>query len=115
MDIYRKCVFLKLLSAPLCERILNDSGGVVKFTDANDTYDIKVTWADTHIVTVKLHVIPMELSDTAIKDVMTQYGTVYNIRDEVYNSEHTYPVRTERKLLLMEVKRPIPSYVMIQH
>ena len=47
MDIYRKCVFLKLLSAPLCERILNDSGGVVKFTDANDTYDIKVTWADT--------------------------------------------------------------------
>ena len=66
-------------------------------------------------MTVKLHVIPMELSDTAIKDVMTQYGTVYNIRDEVYNSEHTYPVRTERKLLRMEVKRPIPSYVMIQH
>ena len=114
IDYFRKCVYVKLLSAFLCEKVLNNIGSVLSYEDEDGTHDVLLSLANTPTVFVRIHVVPMELSHAVIRDALSVYGPVLSITDEVYSSEHVFPIRTGRTLLKMTLRKPIPSYVNIQ-
>ena len=113
IDVYRKCVYIKLVSELLCEKALREHGPVLQFTDEHGTHDLSFDLADQTVIPVRVHVVPSELSDDDIVSALSKYGECKRIRDELYDPAHIYHVRSGRKIVLMVLQKPIPSFVSI--
>jgi len=88
IDGYKKCVYVKLLAALLCEQILREYPDEIQFTDEYQTFKVKVELADKPITLVKLSVVPTELPHTDIYEVLSQYGIVKSIKGELFTAGH---------------------------
>lgn len=111
-SIVSTVIYVKLITADLCERIIHSSGGSFKFkhSDGNIS-EVTVTHAGFGIRTVRIFELPFEVTAEQINDVVSSYGTVLSNIAERWSGAHKFPVFNGIRQLKVDLRRHIPSYI----
>ena len=114
MDNQACSVILKLSLASRFNNVLDICGNSVPFKyESGLITQVKVVDANISTRTVKVSHLPFELSDSDIRSFFESYGKVQEIIRETWQDEYLGNLETGTRCLLMELKTPIPTKVII--
>lgn len=112
MDEY--CFYAKLYNPVLLERTLLNTGGKAEFRHRDGSVStVSISDADVEIKTVRVFNLPPEVPHSYLKDVLSKYGDVKNIRYERWSSQHLLQCYSGIRSVQMHVKLNIPSHVAV--
>jgi len=114
-DFIKKILYIKLSTAEICNRLLEEKNGEVPFIDTNNQlYKLTLELADPVYTSVKVHTVPSEMPNTDLAQELSKYGTIVSIREEQFNQTHFYTCRSGKKLVKIKLIKPIPSYITVK-
>lgn len=105
-------IYVKLINTDLCDRIVESSGGTLKFkhSDGNIS-EVSVAHAGFGIRTVRIFELPFEVTGEQINAVVSSYGKVLSNVPERWSGTHKFPVLNGIRQLKVELQKHIPSYI----
>lgn len=113
-SIVSTVVFLKLKSSDLCEKIIESTGGSLKFNhNDGNVGEVSITHAGFGIRTVRIFELPFEVPADRINDALTPYGKVLSNFAEKWSSARKYPVLNGIRQVKIDLHRHIPSYITV--
>lgn len=83
MDFLGRYIFLKRITAELCNDILQKSGGV-EYSDESGTYSLPVDLAAKPLTLVGNFPVSLEIIEDILRTALTECGTVQEIEDELF-------------------------------
>lgn len=112
IGMYGSKVMIKVLTAEILENIFDQWENKLEYTDIEGkSYKVKLCNESSKNL-VKIHHVPIELSDRDIKSVLSTYGVVEEIKNDMWKNL-PFKCYNDIKLIKMEIHRPIPSYIRI--
>lgn len=110
--IYGKKIFIKVSSQELFMAIFEKYEGKLSYQAADKTIHHVQMENESAKSIVKIHRIPIEVAENEIKTAFTHYGVIESIRND-YWRDLPYKCYNDTKIIKMEIKRAIPSYVIV--
>lgn len=112
IGMYGNKVMLKVAKDDILEKIFDEWEDKLKFEDDEGRiFEVKLVNENSKKM-VKIHRCPVEVPSTEIEKVLSAYGTIDEIRNDVWINL-PYKCFNDTKLVRMEIRKPIPSYVQI--
>ena len=94
------------------ERLMRDYEGRILALD-NKEVSIQIVNLSTSKIIVTIKNAPFELTDDDLSKILSSYGKVFSIRDQVYTSGALAGKHNGNRTALMSIKKPIPSTLRI--
>jgi hypothetical protein len=93
---------------------LQDSKGQLEFRhDNGELSQVIIELAGMGIKKIRIASLPPEVTENMIRDNLTKYGEVKNIRDEIWTSAYRYKVYNGIRIVDMKLKKHLPSHMAI--
>lgn len=107
-------VYIKLISKQLYDKVLRQHEGVALTTFTSGVQStVTIGPAGFDAVHVRIFNLPMELPNDTIKQVLSKFGTVFSVTDELWSNGYTFKVRNGIRLAKMHVTTVIPSNILV--
>ncbi|KAJ4432868.1 hypothetical protein ANN_21507, partial [Periplaneta americana] len=81
--------------------------------ESGETTKVTVSAADTQTITVRIFNLPPEVLHHVLRNVLSNYGSVLDIRDERWSTQYLLPVNNGVKAIRMKLKQSIPTSLKI--
>ncbi|KAJ4437746.1 hypothetical protein ANN_13684 [Periplaneta americana] len=108
------CIYLKVISPGLYDKLLQTYDIPSDFRyESGETTKVTVSAADTQTITVRCFNLPPEVPHHVLRNVLSNYGSVLDIRDERWSTQYLLPVNHGVKAIRMELKQSIPTSLKI--
>ncbi|KAJ4446450.1 hypothetical protein ANN_13146 [Periplaneta americana] len=105
-----RCIYLKVISPGLYDKLLQTYDTPSDFRyESGETTKVTVSAADTQTTTVRCFNLPPEVPH----HVLSNYGSVLDIRDERWSTQYLLPLNNGVKAIRMELKQSIPTSLKI--
>lgn len=109
-----RCIYLKVISPGLYDKLLQTYDTPSDFRyESGETTKVTVSAADTQTITVRCFNLPPEVPHHVLRNVLSNYGSVLDIRDERWSTQYLLPVNNGVKAIRMELKQSIPTSLKI--
>ncbi|KAJ4451768.1 hypothetical protein ANN_03240 [Periplaneta americana] len=109
-----RCIYLKVISPRLYDKLLQTYDTPEDFRyESGETTKVTVSAADTQTITVRCFNLPPEVPHHVLRNVLSNYGSVLDIRDERWSTQYLLPVNNGVKAIRMELKQSIPTSLKI--
>ena len=92
----------------LFEKTMKDYEDRVFSLESRNT-NVKVINLSTNKIVVTIRNAPFELPSHVLQDILSDYGQVFNVRNQVYQDGKLAGISNGNKTALMTLKKPIPS------
>jgi len=114
IDGTRRQVFIKFTDFHFVQDILNATNGetVYKHT-TGEISPVKLMVAGMGPRRIRLANLPPELNNTTIRMALSHYGDVQSIQDETWAKHYRYIVSNGVRIVMMTLKKHIPSHIVI--
>ena len=107
-------VYVKFKTQEVCDRIVAASDGKHHHvTEEGVAHAITVSHTGFGYKDVKVFNVPFELSNAAVSRALEQYGRVHRVINASYGRDYPFPVDSGIRILKMELRKNIPSFVNI--
>jgi len=107
-------VYVKFVTLEKMTNILQTSQSDIRFLHENgDTSMVKVEIAGMGIRRVRLSSLPLEISEQQIRNVLSTYGEVKQINEEIWSQNYRFKVKTGVRIIYMSITKHIPSHIKI--
>lgn len=109
-----RTIYIKLISSVFYDRLVNQHENQVNFQYDNGTIvKVSVQRADVNTVTVRLFNLPPEIDDNTVIRSLSSYGTVRNVRPELWSTQYKFPVHNGVRAVRIDIKKHIPNKMAI--
>ncbi|KAG5869402.1 hypothetical protein JTB14_026277 [Gonioctena quinquepunctata] len=103
---------IKVVTQEIVDNILEVYDDKLKFLSQDGKeYKVIISNESTKQI-VKIHRIPLEVPESEIRNAMAYFGTIESITNDMWKNLR-FKCYNETKLIRMEMRRPIPSYIII--
>jgi hypothetical protein len=93
---------------------LQDSKGLLEYKHDNDELSqVIIELAGMGTKKIRIARLPPEVTENMIRDSLTKYGEVKNIRDEIWTSAYRYKLYNGIRIVDMKLKKHLPSHMAI--
>ena len=114
LDNEAYCVYLKFVSVGSYDKFLRSTPSTLPYTHDDGTISqVLVSPADDGTTSVRILNLPLELDNSAIQNVLSQYGSVKKIVNEQWGQRFCFPVFNGTRVASVQIVRPIPSRIMV--
>ena len=114
IDGPRRRVYIKFNSEFRLQQILHDTNGQLDFHhDNGELSKVIIELADVGLKNVRLARLPPEVPEDIIKNCLSKYGEVRNIRDEMWTQAYRYKVYNGVRIVEIKIKQHLPSHLLI--
>lgn len=103
---------MKLKSQLLVEDIIKECGQIMKFKINNRIFPVYLINEDA-VTIVRVHGIPVHVSNDEIIKTLRNYGEVRNVKLEMWGRNFPLPVPNGVRQVTMKIEKAIPSYINI--
>lgn len=108
------CFFVKLLNPVLLDKILMKFGGEAEFRYRDSSVSTVLIYnAEVEYKNVRVFNLPPEVENCYLKEVLTSYGDVKSIRNELWSKQHRLQCFSGVRSVEMHIRKNIPSNLMI--
>lgn len=108
------CFFVKLLNPVLLDKILMKFGGEATFRHRDSSVSTVLIYnAEVDYKNVRVFNLPPEVENCYLKEVLTSYGDVKSIRNELWSKQHRLQCFSGVRSVEMHIRKNIPSNLMI--
>lgn len=105
-------IFVKVATGELLERIFENFEGKLTYIQRDGISKNVNLFNESLKTTVKIHRIPIEISDNEIRKALNYYGKIENVMNDAWKNL-PYTCYNDIKIIKMEIVKPIPSYIPI--
>jgi len=114
IDGPRRRVFIKFTNSTRRQAVLQDKDWKLKFQHDNVEFSqVLIEIAGMGMRRIRIASLPPEVPDRKIRDVLTKYGEVKEIKEELWTMAYRYPVSSGIQIVEMSLKYHIPSHISI--
>lgn len=114
IDGPRRRVYIKFTSGERMQSVLQDCNGQLEFRhDNGELSQVTIELAGMGIKKIRIASLPPEVTENTIRDSLTKYGEVKNIREELWTSVYRYKVYNGIRIVDMNLKQHLPSHMSI--
>jgi RNA recognition motif-containing protein len=93
---------------------MNDTEGQFDYRhETGEISKVKIERAGMGIRTVRIANLPPEVSDRTMKNILSQYGEVKEVKEERWSKSYRYKIANGIRLVTMNLRSHIPSYLTI--
>ena len=114
LDGIKNSVFVKFVTEGQMDRVLLKGPQIIFKTNTGLEIKVQIMKSDSLEKIVRVMNLPLEIPNNIISDYFNEYGNVVKVEDEVWSSRYKFPVKNGIRLVKLELKKQIPSYVMIK-
>lgn len=108
------CFFVKLLNPVFLEKILQKHGGKADYRHRDGSVStVLISNADIEYKNVRVFNLPPEVDNCYLRDVLSKYGQVKQIRNERWSSQHLLQCYNGVRSVEMHIKVNIPSHIVV--
>lgn len=109
-----RAVYVKVCSQNLYNKILLDYQVPIDFQlSSGEIFPVFVRPSDTQFITVRIFNLPPEIPNSTLQNVLSQYGTVQEIRNEKWSSQYMLPVNNGIRAVKIDMKKNIPALLTV--
>ena len=114
IDGPRRRVYIKFTSGERMQSVLQDCNGQLEFRhDNGELSQVTIELAGMGIKKIRIASLPPEVTENTIRDSLSKYGEVKNIREEIWTSVYRYKVYNGIRIVDMNLKQHLPSHMSI--
>ena len=108
-------VHVKFISSENMMRVLQHIQGDINFHHVSgDISKVEFDIAGIGIRRVRVSTLPPEGTETQIKNVISNYGDVNKIQDEVWSQAYRFKVKSGVRIIDIGIRKHIPSHIKIE-
>jgi hypothetical protein len=112
IDGPRRHVFIKLANTERMQSVLQDTNGQIEFRHDNGELSmVKTEPAGTSVRRIRIANLPPEVPDRTIREMLTKYGELKDITEDVWSRAYRYPVSNGIRIAIVSLKQHIPSHM----
>lgn len=109
-----RSIYVKVISPSLYDKLLQSNTLPQDFKyESGEITKVNISAADTQTITVRCFNLPPEVPQSVLRNALSKYGTVRDVRDEKWSSQYMLPVNNGIKAIRMDLKQPIPATLTI--
>lgn len=113
-DLEQYCFFVKLMNPLMMDRILMKFPQGIEFRHSDKSVStVYVYPADAEFKTVRVYNLPPEVENCLLKEVLSQFGQVKSIKNEMWSSKHRLQCFSGIRSVEMQIRSNIPSHVIV--
>jgi hypothetical protein len=114
IDGPRRRVYIKFVNTLKMTQILQDTDGTLTYRhDNGEQSNITIETAGMGTREIRIATLPPEVNDRAIKETLTKYGEVIEIKEEYWTISYRYKVSNGVRLAQNKLKQHLPSRMII--
>lgn len=113
IDLTEGKVFIELPTQQKVQEVIEEFDGRLDFVCDNKSHKVRLFVEDGGI-DIKLHHLPRRMPEEWISQHMQKFGNVLNIKDEMCKSSRFPNTPSGVKIIRMQLRRAIPSYISIR-
>jgi hypothetical protein len=114
IDGPRRLVYIKFSNLDKMKQIVSTSRVQYEYKHENcEISKVHIEQAGMGIRNARIANLPPEVSDSVITNELTKYGEIKDITEEKWSRIYRYPVSNGIKLVTMNLRGHIPSYISI--
>ena len=107
-------VFVKFKTQEVCDRVVVARDGKHQHvTEEGASHDITVSHTGFGYKDVKVFNVPFELTNASVSRALEPYDRVHRVINTTYGRDYPFPVDSGIRILKMELRKNIPSFVNI--
>jgi len=96
------------------KEILRDTNGTCEYKhDSGEISQVSVEIAGMGTKRIRIAALPPEVKEATIKESLSKYGEIVNIRDEMWAAAYRYKVFNGIRIVEIKLKRHMPSHLTI--
>jgi hypothetical protein len=114
LDSQKGTVYVKLINSLLVEKCMRMRQEELMYEEEQGVFKNVYLTNEDGINTVRIHHYPVDKPNRDIMDVISEYGKVINLNDEVWGRNMPYPVKNGVRAVKLNLKQHVPSYVNIK-
>jgi hypothetical protein len=105
-------VYIKFQNLDKLQAILRETGGKKEYRNENGEISrVQIEMAGMGIRTVRIVNLPPEVPDSTIKNILSCYGEVKEIKEERWLKTYRYKIPNGIRLATLNLRKHIPSYL----
>ena len=107
-------VYLKFTSGEHMQTVLQDTKGQLEFRhDNGELSQVIIELAGMGMKKIRIANLPPEVTDHTLRDSLTKYGEVKDIKEKLWTQTCGYPVYNRIRIVDMKLKQHLPSHMSI--
>jgi len=114
IDGPRRRVYIKFINDARLQAVLRTTEGQLDYIHENGELSVVyIERTGMGVRRVRVANLPPEVQDRKLRDVISQYGNVRAITEEMWSREYRYPVSNGVRIVEMDLKKHIPLHMLI--
>jgi hypothetical protein len=116
IDGSKRHVYLKFQNPDKLQAVLQETGGKRDYKPENGEISrVQIEPAGMGIRTLRIAILPPEVTDNTISSILSRYGEVKGVKEEKWSRTYRYKIPNGIRLVTLNLRMHIPSYLNIEN